>query len=213
MHILVVAAAIVFYCPLTSPLQFMPQVRLNRKNFLGTITSTTTGIILPTIIASPPASLAGDVTPYSLLHSSGGADWSSFLLDRSKSVGKGPGGIWNYEISIGGVGKTRLGDYFDENELPRPAALIFANMKQDDPVSRLQLPQLLTLTKQFPSLCLILIPTDQGYFEADTSELIRMKLRKEYGFSLEKSQSPHEIIAGKQPWLGESAKGEVSKRS
>jgi len=80
---------------------------------------------------------------------------------------------------------------------PHPPSLAV----QDDPISRTQIPQLLTLTQQFEHLAVILIPTDQGYFEPDTSELTRLKLKKEYGFG----NAENAIVLDKMDWLGGTA--------
>ena len=37
------------------------------------------------------------------------------------------------------------------------------------------------MTKEFAVIC---TPSDQGYYEPDTSELIRLKLASEYGYGL-----------------------------
>jgi len=44
-------------------------------------------------------------------------------------------------------------------------------------------------------------PTDQGYFEADTSALIRLKLASEYGYGI----NPASVITDKVNLLGTGA--------
>lgn len=62
-------------------------------------------------------------------------------------------------------------------------AVLVVNIKQDDPLARKNIPELLALSKRFGSqLTIIACPTDQGYYEPDTSQLIRLKLASEYNF-------------------------------
>jgi hypothetical protein len=122
-----------------------------------------------------------------------------------------------------------------------PKAIIVVNIKQDDPLARKNIPELISLAAkyvfvldisyhniscarmhQLSHLTLFVIflssiglyrygrngefvvvacPTDQGYFEADTSTLIRLKLASEYGYGI----NPATIITDKVNLLGKSA--------
>jgi glutathione peroxidase-family protein len=85
-------------------------------------------------------------------------------------------------------------------------AVIVVNMKQDDPMARKTIPELIALAAKYgrgnnPSLAIILSPTDQGYYEPDTSQLIRLKLASEYGYAI----NPTTILTDKVNLLGTGA--------
>jgi hypothetical protein len=62
---------------------------------------------------------------------------------------------------------------------PRPPAVLLVNIKQDDPLSRLNIPQMISLARRHPELYVVAVPSDQGYYEPDTSALLRLKLSSE----------------------------------
>ena len=102
---------------------------------------------------------------------------ASLIKSRAKS-----NSIYDFPIvvSIDGVSKKlSIREYFQTTGLNQlPKALLISNMKEDDPSSRLSIPQFIDLTTEFPSLCVILIPTDQGYFEvSERSERASMKMK------------------------------------
>ena len=68
----------------------------------------------------------------------------------------------------------------------RPKAVLFVNIKQDDPQARKNIPQLIQLANTHgPSgLVVVCVPTDQGYYEPDTSALLRLKVASEYGYGM-----------------------------
>lgn len=83
-------------------------------------------------------------------------------------------------------------------------AILVVNMKQDDPVARKNIPELITLASKFGrtgEFAVIMSPTDQGYFEPDTSALIRLKLASEYGYGI----NPATIVTDKLNLLGTGA--------
>ena len=103
----------------------------------------------------------------------------------------------------------------------RVKAIVVVNIKQDDPVARKMIPELIALAAQYKntnptkdsttttsssatassSLAVICCPSDQGYYEPDTSALIRLKLASEYGFGL----NPATICTDKVNFLGTGA--------
>jgi len=115
--------------------------------------------ISPTPTPTPPPALS-----YERLSAKGGRQMASLIKSRAKS-----NSIYDFPIvvSIDGVSKKlSIREYFQTTGLNQlPKALLISNMKEDDPSSRLSIPQFIDLTTEFPSLCVILIPTDQGYFE------------------------------------------------
>jgi len=83
-------------------------------------------------------------------------------------------------------------------------AILVVNMKQDDPIARKNIPEFISLAAKFGrtnEFAVILCPSDQGYFEPDTSELIRLKLASEYGYGL----NPACILTDKVNLLGSGA--------
>lgn len=86
-------------------------------------------------------------------------------------------------------------------------AILVVNIKQDDPVARKTIPQLISLAAKYSgkggtgALVVVACPTDQGYYEPDTSALIRLKLASEYGYGI----NPATIITDKTNLLGTGA--------
>jgi len=63
-------------------------------------------------------------------------------------------------------------------------ATLVVNIKIDDPGSLQQMPALVQMTQQYgkKGLRILAFPSDQGYFEPDESEIIRIKNYQVYGF-------------------------------
>jgi glutathione peroxidase-family protein len=84
-------------------------------------------------------------------------------------------------------------------------AILVVNIKQDDPIARKNIPELIALAKRFGKngdFAVIVSPTDQGYYEPDTSALIRLKMESEYGYG---SSSPGTYLTDKVNLLGSGA--------
>ena len=82
-------------------------------------------------------------------------------------------------------------------------AIVVVNIKQDDPVARKTIPELMSLATKYGrgsngALAVVACPSDQGYYEPDTSTLIRLKLASEYGYGI----NPSTIITDKVILLG-----------
>jgi len=83
-------------------------------------------------------------------------------------------------------------------------AIVVVNIKQDDPIARKNIPELISLASKFGrtgEFAVICAPTDQGYYEPDTSALIRLKLASEYGYGI----NPATIVTDKMILLGTGA--------
>lgn len=83
-------------------------------------------------------------------------------------------------------------------------AILVVNIKQDDPIARKNIPELISLAAKFGrngEFVVVCSPTDQGYFEPDTSALIRLKLASEYGYGI----NPATVITDKLNLLGTGA--------
>ena len=89
-------------------------------------------------------------------------------------------------------------------------AILVVNIKQDDPIARKTIPELISLATKYSgrsagattgAFAVIACPTDQGYYEPDTSALVRLKLASEYGYGI----NPATIITDKMSLLGTGA--------
>lgn len=92
----------------------------------------------------------------------------------------------------------------DLNERPRVKAIVVVNIKQDDPLARKNIPELITLAAKYGKngdFAVVAVPTDQGYYEPDTSALIRLKMDREYGYGI----NPATHLTDKMNLLGTGA--------
>lgn len=85
-------------------------------------------------------------------------------------------------------------------------AILVVNIKQDDPIARRCIPELISLATKYGrnqdgALAVVCSPTDQGYYEPDTSALIRLKLASEYGYGI----NPATVVTDKCNFLGTGA--------
>eukprot|EP00967_Tisochrysis_lutea_P122236 scaffold202128_cov35-Tisochrysis_lutea.AAC.2 len=82
-------------------------------------------------------------------------------------------------------------------------ATIVVNVKFDDPVTLDQLPGLQSLFSRFnkSGLNVLAFPTDQGWFEADDSNTLRLKFKSVYDFG----QYPSAVVFDKADLLGGNA--------
>jgi glutathione peroxidase-family protein len=85
-------------------------------------------------------------------------------------------------------------------------AIIVVNIKQDDPVARKTIPELIALAAKYGrgsdyELAIVACPTDQGYYEPDTSQLLRLKVASEYGYGI----NPSTVVTDKVNLLGTGA--------
>lgn len=82
---------------------------------------------------------------------------------------------------------------------PKIKAIVVVNIKQDDPVARKTIPELISLAAKYGrepdgALAIVSCPTDQGYYEPDTSQLIRLKLASEYGYGINPSTTTSDKV-------------------
>jgi glutathione peroxidase-family protein len=97
-----------------------------------------------------------------------------------------------------------------ESKSKKVKAILVVNIKQDDPIARKTIPELISLATKYSgrsagattgAFAVIACPTDQGYYEPDTSALVRLKLASEYGYGI----NPATIITDKMSLLGTGA--------
>eukprot|EP00816_Leptocylindrus_hargravesii_P006874 CAMPEP_0196816540 /NCGR_PEP_ID=MMETSP1362-20130617/55918_1 /TAXON_ID=163516 /ORGANISM="Leptocylindrus danicus, Strain CCMP1856" /LENGTH=327 /DNA_ID=CAMNT_0042193923 /DNA_START=120 /DNA_END=1103 /DNA_ORIENTATION=- len=92
----------------------------------------------------------------------------------------------------------------DLSERPRVKAILVVNIKQDDPLARKNIPEMITLAAKYGKngdFAVVAVPTDQGYYEPDTSALIRLKMDREYGYGI----NPATHLTDKMNLLGTGA--------
>ncbi|KAL7573618.1 hypothetical protein ACA910_008752 [Epithemia clementina (nom. ined.)] len=98
-----------------------------------------------------------------------------------------------------------IGQEFYPDGNVKVKAILVVNMKQDDPVARKTIPELMALATKYGrssgAVAVVASPTDQGYYEPDTSALIRLKLASEYGYGL----NPATVVTDKVNLLGTGA--------
>jgi len=114
--------------------------------------------------------------------------------------------IYNFDVPVSGK-QISVRDFVTRTingEEKMPKAILIVNIKQDDPIARKNMPELITLGARFGKsgdLVIISVPSDQGYFEPDTSALIRLKLAGEYGYGI----NPAMQLTDKMNLLGNTA--------
>ena len=114
-----------------------------------------------------------------------------------------------YDFSLPVEGKsTPFGDLIrqqvDEDGRKKCKVILISNMKEDDPIARKDIPEMISLASKYGrngEFAVMLTPTDQGYYEPDTSQLIRLKLASEYGYGI----NPATILTDKTDILGKRA--------
>jgi glutathione peroxidase-family protein len=90
---------------------------------------------------------------------------------------------------------------YDGEGIAKLKAILVVNMKEDDPVARKDIPEFIALAAKYGrsgEFAVVLSPTDQGYYEPDTSQLIRLKLASEYGYAI----NPATVLTDKMNMLG-----------
>jgi len=93
---------------------------------------------------------------------------------------------------------------YDSEGRAKVKAILVVNMKEDDPIARKDIPEFISLASKYGrdgEFAVIMSPSDQGYYEPDTSQLIRLKLASEYGYGI----NPATILTDKVNFLGTGA--------
>ena len=126
------------------------------------------------------------------------------------TVANGNGDVrtaYDFDLPVNGKAvpfRELIRQQVDEEGRSRCKVILVSNMKEDDPVARSDIPEFITLAAKYGrngEFAVILSPTDQGYYEPDTSQLIRLKLESEYGYGI----NPSTILTDKADLLGKRA--------
>ena len=114
---------------------------------------------------------------------------------------------YDFELPVSGKSipfRELIGQEVDEDGRSKCKVILVSNMKEDDPIARKDIPEFISLAAKYGrsgEFAVILTPTDQGYYEPDTSQLIRLKLASEYGYGI----NPATILTDKTDILGKRA--------
>lgn len=114
-----------------------------------------------------------------------------------------------YDFSLPVAGETMLfrdivRQSISDEGRAKVKAILVVNMKEDDPIARKDIPELISLASKYGrdgEFAIVMSPTDQGYYEPDTSQLIRLKLASEYGYGI----NPATVLTDKVNLLGTGA--------
>jgi len=198
-----------------------------RRTFL-----TKTSLILPSFLSTQPAKAddfeliatrAAAASPF-VSHSKDVASLedASRQSELARQLKEDMRSIYDFDLPVNGKSRA-VGDLIGEAK-----AILVVNIKQDDPLARKNIPELIALVDRFGKngeFAVIISPTDQGYYEPgedcvlfqtlllvcltrlnrqlllDTSALIRLKLASEYGYGT----NPAAILTDKVNLLGSGA--------
>jgi len=141
---------------------------------------------------SKPSSEASEPTPISVVTKVGGDTRTAYDFGLP---------ISGISIPFKEIIKQEIND---ESGQSKVKVILVSNMKEDDPVARKDIPEFISLAAKYGrngEFAVILSPTDQGYYEPDTSQLIRLKLASEYGYGL----NPVCVLTDKVNMLGAQA--------
>lgn len=114
---------------------------------------------------------------------------------------------YDFELPVEGRSvpfKEFIRQEYDEEGRAKCKVILVSNMKEDDPIARKDIPEFISLAAKYGrngEFVTILSPTDQGYYEPDTSQLIRLKLQSEYGYGI----NPATLMTDKADLLGKRA--------
>lgn len=100
--------------------------------------------------------------------------------------------------------KDLIRQEYDSEGIPNKIkAILVVNIKQDDPTARKDIPEMIYLASKYgkDGFVVVACPTDQGYYEPDTSALLQMKLSSEYGYGI----NPSTVVTDKVNLLGTGA--------
>jgi glutathione peroxidase-family protein len=181
-----------------------------RRDFLSSLASTLSSafVLFPGVARAEEEASDGD---FASLAARATRISKQVDVEATSAVMKSPrgsNGVSAYDFSLPMEGtavpfRELIGQEFSADEGAKVKAIVVVNIKQDDPVARRTIPELIALATKYGrgstgSLAIVACPTDQGYYEPDTSVLIRLKLASEYGYGI----NPSTIITDKVNLLG-----------
>jgi len=164
-------------------------------------------------IAARAARVSQEVTEKEKAQQQAKTDEVQRIDELAQKIKDDPRTIYDFELPVGGKAREvadLVGQTFETPEEGGPTlgnkvkVILVVNIKQDDPIARKNIPELIALASKFGKngeFAVIISPTDQGYYEPDTSELLRLKVQSEYGYG----EVSGTILSDKVNMLGSGA--------
>jgi glutathione peroxidase-family protein len=190
----------------------------NRRDFLKSACETATNTVAWTwlgsqLIGSAGPAMAAQEEEESFASIAARASKLSYEVGERTSVISANDGdtrtAYDFELPIAGEPMS-FGDIVQQpaneegGERSKVKVILMVNMKEDDPVARKDIPEFISLASKYGrngDFAVVMSPSDQGYYEPDTSQLIRLKLASEYGYGI----NPATVVTDKVNFLGKSA--------
>jgi glutathione peroxidase-family protein len=197
-------------------------VKASRRSFVASLVIPTVGGILGGVIGPSRANAEADSADESF----------ASIAERTNKMSKNVGSAsapppsrrtsdktaYDFTFPVGGnpvsfsdlIQQQQQGSDSGSSPAKKVKAILVVNIKQDDPIARKTIPELIELATKYSgrsagattgAFAVVACPTDQGYYEPDTSALIRLKLGSEYGYGI----NPATIITDKMNMLGTGA--------
>mmetsp|Transcript_41529 Transcript_41529/g.117608 ORF Transcript_41529/g.117608 Transcript_41529/m.117608 type:complete len:331 (-) Transcript_41529:151-1143(-) len=188
----------------SEPVQDCIVVGAHRRSFLSSFLG---GALL--LSGFPAVSAAEDDETFASI-AARAAKLSSDVGERSPQVvPKSDDPRTAYDFSLPVAGETLqfrdiVHQQTDTEGRSKVKAILVVNMKEDDPIARKDIPEFMSLASKYGrdgEFVVIMSPSDQGYYEPDTSQLIRLKLASEYGYGI----NPATVLTDKVNFLGTGA--------
>ncbi|CAB9512417.1 Glutathione peroxidase 1 [Seminavis robusta] len=180
----------------------------SRRNILSSIGLIGASVLFSAMIP-PTASLAAETESFAEIAAR--ANKISKEMESAPSISevrKTDKTMYDFSLPVEGADKSLLDvvrqQFDDAGNNAKVKAVLVVNIKQDDPVARKDIPELISLVTKYGrngEFVVVCCPTEQGYFEPDTSTLIRLKLASEYGYGI----NPASVVTDKVNLLGTGA--------
>ena len=184
----------------------------NRRSFLARSTASIVGLATAATTLSP-AAMAEEEESFASIAARANKlsiDAGDRAATVAATINNGQGDTrtaYDFELPVEGK-SVKFGDLIgqqvDEEGRKKVKVILVSNMKEDDPIARKDIPEFISLASKYGrdgEFAVILSPTDQGYYEPDTSQLIRIKLASEYGYGI----NPSTLLTDKADLLGKRA--------
>jgi len=191
----------------------------DRRSFMSRTTAGIAGLASAITTFSSSAMADDEVAPAAAVEEESMSSITARATDLSRDAGdraaftaitNGSGDTrtaYDFDLPIEGVSipfRDIIRQNIDEEGRARCKVILVSNMKEDDPVARKDIPEFIALATKYGrngEFAVIMTPTDQGYYEPDTSQLVRLKLESEYGYGI----NPSTVVTDKIDILGKRA--------
>ena len=180
------------------------ELPLSRRAVCATAAVAATRWARPATADETPLQAAAEVTPLAAAEAPSAADPAPVAateepaqLEVTPSPAP-PAGPSAFDFDVPFRGEPR-----DSKPFLGQKASVFINVKFDDPISIDQMPAIAELADKYASkgVNVLAFPTDQGWFEADDSDSLRLKFKQIFGFG----RYPTSVVFDKADLLGDNA--------